>query len=89
MTQSDQRRGRRRPLTEILTIPGLYLIVFAACGWLILIANMFGVAGRAGWIVPVVDDIPGLAASTVVLAVLGLTPMALRQLLALKGKSPQ
>jgi hypothetical protein len=89
MTDSDQRRSRPRPLTETLTIPGLYLLVFAACGWLILIANMFGVAGRAGWIVPVVDDIPGLAASTMLLAVLGLTPLALSQLLALKGKSPQ
>jgi hypothetical protein len=64
---------------SMVTMPGLYLLVFASCGWLILMANMFGIAGRSGWIFPVVDDIAGLAGSTVFLALIGLTPLALRQ----------
>jgi hypothetical protein len=68
-----------------VTMPGLYLLVFALCGWLVLIANMFGIAGKSGWIFPAVVDIPGLAASTVLLAFLGLTPLAIRQLVKGKG----
>jgi len=66
---------------ETLTLPGLYLVLFAACGWLILIANLFGIAGKSGWIFPVVEDIPGLGASTVLCLPLGLTPLAIRQAL--------
>lgn len=68
-----------------ITIPGLYLLVFALCGWLVLIANLFGIAGASGWIFPSVTDLAGLAASTVLLALLGLTPLALRQLVKGKG----
>jgi len=71
-----------------LTLPGLYLVVFAVCGWLILIANLFGVAGKTGWIFPTVDDIPGLAASTILCLLLGLTPMAVRQAFGRGGKGP-
>lgn len=70
-----------------LTIPGLYLLVLAGCGWLVLIANLFGIAGASGWIFPVVADIPGLAASTALLGVMGLTPIALRQLVSRQDKT--
>lgn len=70
-----------------LTMPGIYLLVFAFCGWLILMANMFGIAGASGWVFPVVNDIPGMAASTVLMLVLGLTPLAFRQLLNLGGRA--
>lgn len=63
------------------TLPGIYLLAFAASGWLILIANLFPVARYTDWIFPVVQDKAGLAASTLLLVVLGLTPYALRQLL--------
>lgn len=69
-------------------MPGVYLLVFATLGWVILIANLFGVAGRSGWIFPVVTDIPGLAASTLLLGLLGLTPLALKQLFHRKDKPP-
>lgn len=73
---SERRRGPTGP-----GMPGLYLLVLAGCGWLILMANMFGFAGATGWIFPQVTDISGLAASTLLLALLGLTPLALRQLI--------
>jgi hypothetical protein len=59
-------------------------MVFSVCGWFVLVANLFGFAGRSGWIFPAVADVPGLAASTLLLAVLGLTPLALRQILRRK-----
>ncbi|MGC9450313.1 MAG: hypothetical protein ACP5I4_02605 [Oceanipulchritudo sp.] len=71
-------------IAEEATTPGLYLIVLAVSGWLILIANLFGVAGRSGWIFPPVEDLAGLAMSTLLLAILGMTPAALRHLF--KGK---
>ena len=71
-------------LSEIGTV-GLYLLVFAACGWVVLIANLFGFAGRSGWIFPVVNDIAGFSASILLLAVIGLTPLAVRQLFKGKG----
>jgi hypothetical protein len=47
-------------------------------------ANLFGFAGRSGWIFPPVENIAGLAMSTLLLAFMGMTPAAIRQ--ALKGK---
>lgn len=81
------RKPRKSSVLTTLTIPGLYLIIFALCGWLILVANMFGFAGKSGWIFPAVADIPGLAASTVFLALLGLTPLAVKQALAGRRKT--
>lgn len=83
----DPKSSKRGSVLKSLTIPGLYLLLFAACGWLVLIANMFGIAGASGWIFPVVTDIPGLAASTLFLALLGLTPLAFKQAFAGKGKT--
>ena len=81
MPENQQRpKGKTPPVATQLTTPGLYLLVFAVCGWLVLVANLFGIAGRSGWIFPPVPDVAGLAASTLLLAVLGLTPFALRQL---------
>ena len=60
------------------------LLALAAMGWLILIANLFGIAGTGGWIFPRVDDLAGLAASVLLFAVLAATPAALR---ALQGKT--
>lgn len=82
-----QAKPRIQPTLAALTTPGLYLLVFAACGWLVLIANLFGVAGRSGWIFPEVGDIAGLAGSTVLLLLLGLTPLAIRQTFSRKGGS--
>lgn len=64
-----------------LGLPGLYTLIFAISGWLILLANLFPVAKDRGWIFPVVDDVAGLAASTILLLVLSLTPYALRQMI--------
>lgn len=64
------------------------LLVLAACGWLILVANLFGITDRRGWVFPVVEDVPGLAASTLLLAILGLTPPACRHLFLKKGRQP-
>lgn len=83
-TQPPRNAGKRTGWTR-LGAPGLYLLVFALCGWLILIANLFGVAGRSGWIFPKVDDIAGLASSTILLLFLGLTPFALRQAISNLG----
>jgi hypothetical protein len=77
----DSKKPKQGTILSTLTIPGLYLMIFALCGWLVLIANMFGFAGASGWIFPVVTDIPGLAASTLFLALLGLTPLAVKQVL--------
>lgn len=83
-----KERGKEPPsLAAQLTTPGLYLLALAICGWLILVANLFGFAGRSGWIFPPVSDLAGLAASTLLLAVLGLTPPALKQLFRRKGAS--
>jgi hypothetical protein len=82
----DSKKAKQASILTSLTIPGLYLIIFAVCGWLVLIANMFGFAGASGWIFPVVTDIPGLAASTVFLALLGLTPLAFKQLFSGRRK---
>jgi hypothetical protein len=70
--------------------PGLLevsLLMLAFCGWLVQIANMFGLAGRTGWLFPVVTDIPGLALSTLALALLGISPLAVR--LALRRHNRQ
>lgn len=64
-----------------LTLPGIYLLAFAVTGWLILIANLFPIARYTEWIFPEVQDKAGLAVSTLLLLVLGLTPYAIRQLL--------
>ena len=85
MSHNSRKSGKETPL-EALTAPGLYLLVFAVCGWLVLMANMFGFAGAAGWIFPIVTDIPGLAASTVFLALLGMTPLAFKQLFSQNRK---
>ena len=63
-----------------LGLPGIYLLVFAISGWLVLVANLFPIAKASGWIFPVVEDVAGLAASTILLLVLSLTPFALRHL---------
>ncbi|MFO7725852.1 MAG: hypothetical protein R6V45_09920 [Oceanipulchritudo sp.] len=87
VTDSTPRKTRKaasRPIPQ----PVIFLLVLAACGWLILIANMFGFAGLSGWIFPVVEDIPGLAASTILIALLGLTPLALRHLRGKKSQRP-
>lgn len=85
MAKKTKTGGGFRFNAQTLTLPGLYLVVFAICGWLILIANLFGIAGKAGWIFPRVEDIPGLAASTVLCLLLGMTPLAIRQALG-RGK---
>jgi uncharacterized RDD family membrane protein YckC len=82
----EPKKRKKESILSSLTIPGLYLIIFAVCGWLVLMANMFGFAGASGWIFPVVADIPGLAASTIFLALLGLTPLAIKQVLAGKRR---
>jgi uncharacterized RDD family membrane protein YckC len=82
----EPKKRKKESILSSLTIPGLYLIIFAVCGWLVLMANMFGFAGASGWIFPVVTDIPGLAASTIFLALLGLTPLAIKQVLAGKRR---
>jgi hypothetical protein len=87
MPTDQKKKPSRQTILTSLTIPGLYLIVFAICGWLVMIANMFGFAGTSGWIFPQVTDIPGLAASTVFLAMLGLTPLAFKQAFSGKAKT--
>ena len=89
MSDVSRKHDKRRKAgtTDALTMPGIYLLVFAFCGWLILMANMFGIAGPSGWVFPVVNDIAGMAASTVLMLVLGLTPLALRQLLNMGRKA--
>jgi hypothetical protein len=84
---SRKRKSRGPGWIQGLTLPGLYLLVLAASGWLILIANLFGFAGRSGWIFPAVEDLPGLILSTLLLAIAGLTPMAIRQAFRAPGKS--
>lgn len=73
----------RRPAPR-LSLPEISLLMLAFSGWLVLIANLFGLAGKTGWIFPVVRDIPGLAVSTLALALLGASPLAIR--LALRGR---
>lgn len=82
-TQQSTRPAKARSTDWLRewTLPGIYLLAFAASGWLILIANLFPIARYTDWIFPVVQDMAGLAASTLLLVVLGLTPYALRQLL--------
>lgn len=86
MTEPDKRPRKQAPV--LLRAPWSYLAAFAVCGWLILIANMFGMAGVTGWIFPVVDDLAGLAASTLILLIIALTPIAVGQLLRSKGGRP-
>ena len=85
-SETQIKRQKQPSVAVQLTMPGLYLLVFAVCGWLILVANLFGIAGRSGWIFPPVTDLAGLAASILLMAVLGLTPMALRQIFFGKEK---
>ena len=49
---------------------------------------MFGLAGLTGWIFPVIDDIPGLALSTLLIALIGLAPVGLRQVFPGKKLPP-
>jgi hypothetical protein len=58
-----------------------YLISFAACGWLILVANLFPLARSTNGIFPVVDDLTGLVLSTLLLLILAMTPVAFRQMI--------
>lgn len=56
----------------------LSFLLLAFSGWCVLMANMFGFAGRSGWIFPAVTNIMDLAISTLLLAIIGLFPMGLR-----------
>lgn len=60
--------------------PEIALIVVAVSGWMVLVANMFGIAGKTGWIFPVVTDIGSLAKSTGLLALISALPFAFRLL---------
>lgn len=71
-----------------LTLVGLYCGAFALCGWLVLIANLFHLDDNSTWLFPTVDDLPGLIASILVLAIIALLPYALRQLFR-KPAAPQ
>lgn len=55
-----------------------FLLCIAACGWLITIVNLFGLAGRSRWLFPEVESLPGLMTSTAVLLMAGLFPMGVR-----------
>lgn len=64
----------------------IYLLISAACGWVILIGNLFPLAVRTNGIVPAVQDLTGLILSSLLLLILALTPVAIRQTLR-GGKS--
>lgn len=76
-------------LIQSLGLIGTYCLAFAGCGWLVLIANFLGISGKAGWIFPVVNDLPGLIASVLFLLVVALTPFTIRQLFNPPGKGPR
>lgn len=84
---NSPEKKKKESTVDTLTLPGIYLLVLGFCGWLILMANMFGIAGTSGWFFPVVQDIPGMAASTALMVVLGLAPLALRQIWAVIRKA--
>lgn len=67
---------------------GQYLLIFAVSGWLILIGNLFPIASNTGFIFPEVADLGGLIASILLLAVMALTPFAVRNIFWVK-KEPQ
>lgn len=87
--QRPDKKADRGGALSGLTQPGLYLLILAGCGWLILIANLFGFAGASGWLFPETDDIPGLTLSILLLLILGLTPLAVKQMVrTIGGRKP-
>lgn len=57
-----------------------FVLILAASGWVVSVVNLMHLAERSGWIVPVVDDLPSLLVSTLLMIILGLTPTAFRVL---------
>lgn len=58
-----------------------FILTLAACGWLIVVANLFRIAERSRWVFPFVEDLPGLMTTTLMLIVVGLSPLAIRMML--------
>lgn len=57
-----------------------FVLILAASGWIVSVVNLMHLAERSGWIVPVVDDLPSLLVSTLLVIVAALTPTAFRLL---------
>lgn len=81
-TSPDSSRVRAATNFGGLGLPSLYLLAFVLCGWLILVGNLFPLAQTTEGIVPVVDDLAGLTASTLLLAIIALTPIVVRRVFA-------
>ena len=58
-----------------------FILTLGACGWLIVVANLFRIAERSRWVFPFVDDLAGLMTTTLILIVVGLSPLAIRMML--------
>jgi hypothetical protein len=65
-----------------LPLVARYLLVYAACGWLVLMGNLFHLDDKTGWLFPEVEDLAALTASSLLLAVLALTPAAFKALVS-------
>ena len=59
-------------------MPGFFCLLLAACGFLIVVANLLGLPQSTRMLFPAVRDLPALMSSTLLLTVLGLTPYVIK-----------
>ena len=74
---------------QLLTMPGLFALVLAGCGFAIVVANLLGLPRATQMLFPQVVDLPALMSSTLLLLVIGMTPLAIRMLRTPTPKSDQ
>ncbi|MCC5833987.1 MAG: cytochrome c biogenesis protein ResB [Opitutales bacterium] len=58
-----------------------FVLILAASGWIVSVVNLMHLAERSGWMIPVVDDLPSLLVSTLLVIIAGLTPVAVRMVI--------
>lgn len=73
--------AREKPPVLGVGFVSLFFFILAASGFLVVVGNLIGVAARSP-LVPVVDNLPGLMSTTLVLFALGCLPVFLRGLAA-------
>jgi len=70
------------PLIRALTMPGFFCLLLAFCGFTVVVANLLGLPQSTQMIFPAVRDLPALMSSTLLLAVVGLTPYVVKSVFA-------
>jgi hypothetical protein len=58
----------------------LAIMAFALCGLITALVNLLGLANNSFGMIPRVEDLRGLMTSTLLLTILGMTPVAMRSL---------